>query len=130
VETSSVLRKNTRVSLLYYGEENPTLYDTITAKVRLHTTENETYSVGNGCFVRAFPAEYVESDMKVTGTTETAVDRWLHRVRLALHMVGVPALGRTESSILSAVCFGERAYLDAQAVEAFRVSGLSHLLVV
>lgn len=130
VETSSVLRQNTRVSLLYYGEENPTLYDTITAKVRLHTTENETYSVGNGCFVRAFPAEYIESDMQVTGTTETAVDRWMHRVRLALHMVGVPALGRTESAILSAVCFGERTYLDAEAVEAFRVSGLSHLLVV
>ena len=130
VETSSVLRKNTRVSLLYYGEENPTLYDTITAKVRLHTTENETYSVGNGCFVRAFPAEYIESDMQVTGTTETAVDRWMHRVRLALHMVGVPALGRTESAILSAVCFGERTYLDAEAVETFRVSGLSHLLVV
>lgn len=130
VETSSVLRENTRVSLLYYGEENPTLYAAITAKVRLYATENDTYSMGHGCFVRAFPVEYIESDMQVTGTTETAVDRWMHRVRLSLQMVSVPVLGRTESAVLSAVCFGECAYLDAATVEAFRVSGLSHLLVV
>ena len=130
VETSSVLRKNTRVSLLYYGEENPALYATISAKVRLYTAESDTYSIGQGCFVRAFPAEYIESDMQVTGTTETAIDRWIHRVRLSLHAVGARVLGRTESAVLSAVCFGERAYLDTATVDAFRVSGLSHLLVV
>ena len=130
VESSSVLRENTRVALLYYGEENPTLYATITAKVRLHTTENDTYSMGNGCFVRAFPAEYIESDMKVTGTTETVLDRWMHRVRLSLQTVSSSVLNPTESAVLSAVCFGERAYLDTKTAEAFRVSGLSHLLVV
>ena len=130
VETSSVLRKNTRVSLLYYGEENPTLYATITAKVRLHSTEGDTYSAGNGCFVRAFPAQYLETDMVVTGTTETAAQSWMHRVRLSLQLVSTRVLGRTESSILSAVCFGGRTYLDDATTEDFRVSGLSHLLVV
>lgn len=130
VETSSVLRKNTRVSLLYYGEENPTLYATITAKVRLHATEGDTYGAGNGCFVRAFPAEYIESEMKVTGTTETAPERWMHRVRLSLQLVSTHVLGRTESAVVSAVCFGERTYLDEETSEDFRVSGLSHLLVV
>lgn len=130
VQSSSVLRENTRVSLLYYGEEKPTLYDTIIAKVRLHATEGDDYSVGNGCFVRAFPAEYLESDMAVTSTTETVLDRWMHQVRLSLQSVSFRVLGPTESAILSAVCFGERAYLEDAAVEAFRVSGLSHLLVV
>jgi len=129
VTSSAVLREHTRVSLLYYGEENPTLYATVTAKVRLYADEGG-YATAQGAFVRAFPVDYAEEDMAVLGTTETAAHRFMQRVRQALLAPSRSALGTAESGILAAVCFGERSFLDAATTAAFRDSGLSHLLVV
>lgn len=130
VTSSSLLPSGTYVQLVYYGEETPTLYATITAKVRLHAEERGSYFSSQGAVARAFPQNYAESDMTVTGTTETAAHRLTDRVRSSLLTTCMSSLGDTEGAILAAVCFGERSFLDDTTSAAFQGSGLSHLLVV
>ena len=131
VVDSTVLRPNTRVALLCDGEEGPTLYATVTAHVRLYAADGERNAyAAQGAFVRAFPAAYSDRDLHVVGSTETAMHRWMHDLRLALCTACRGGAGAVEGDVLAAVCFGERSYLDAPTTEAFRVSGLNHLLVV
>ena len=131
VTDSTLLRKQTRIVLLCNGDEKPALYATVVAKVRLYAVEDEqSYYASQGAFVRAFPADYAEDDLVVIGSTETVAHRWMHRVRMSLLAPCRETLGNTESAVLAAVCFGERSFLDTATEEAFRGSGLSHLLVV
>lgn len=131
VTDSTLLREGARVALLCDGEETPSLYATVTARVRLYAVEDEqSYYASQGVLVRAYAATFADEDIAVLDSDEPAAYRWLHRLRMALVAPCRTALGQTESSVLSAVCFGERAFLSTATEDAFRGSGLSHLLVV
>lgn len=131
VTDSALLRRGTRVVLLCDGEEKPTRYAMVKARVRLYAVEDEqSYYASRGAFVRAYAASYPDRDITILDSAEPTVYRWLCRLRLALVTPCRKALGQTESSILAAVCFGERTFLSTSTEEAFRGSGLSHLLVV
>lgn len=131
VTESALLRRNTRVVLLCDGEENPTLYATVEATVRLYAGEGEqNYYASQGVFVRAYAASYADRDIVIGSSEESAVYRFIHRLRIRLIAPCRQALGESESAVLAAVCFGERTFLEDAAEATFRDSGLSHLLVV
>ena len=131
VTESSLLRPGTRIVLLCDGEESPELYDTVAATVRLYAVEDEqSYYAAQGVYVRAYAAGFADRDIAIRASTAPTLYRWFSRLRRALISPCRKALGETEGSILAAVCFGERAFLSTATEEAFRGSGLSHLLVV
>lgn len=131
VTDSAFLRQGTRVVLLCDGEEKPTRYATVQARVRLYAVEDaQSYFASQGAFVRAYAATFADKDIKILDSAQPTLYRWLYRLRLALVTPCRKALGQPESSILAAVCFGERTFLSSSTEEAFRGSGLSHLLVV
>lgn len=107
------------------------MYDVVTARVRLYAVEDEqSYYAAQGVYVRAYAASYPDRDMRIGGGDQPAAYRLLHRLRQTLVAPCRKALAQTESSILAAVCYGERTFLSDATEDAFRGSGLSHLLVV
>ena len=131
VTASTRLRTGARVMLLCDGEDRPRLGSAVSAAVRLRTVErNQTYYASHGVFVCAFPDDYAMTDLTVEpGASSPLVSLRLRIRRGLLREVG-RALGAEESSILAALCFGDRDFLSEETAAAFQGSGLSHLLVV
>ena len=131
ITDSALLRHGTRVVLLCDGLETPALYDVVTARVQLYAVEDEqSYYAAQGVYVRAYAASYPDEDIRIGGGDQPVAYRVLHRLRQVLVAPCRKALEQTESSILAAVCYGERTFLSDATEDAFRGSGLSHLLVV
>lgn len=131
VTDSAVLRRGTRVMLLCNGEDTPSLGGTVTVAVELFAVEeNQLYYASQGAFVCAFAQGGADTAFTVTdrGLSPSADGRrqLVHALTAACRRF----LDEEQSSIVSAVCFGERSFLSDTTVAAFRGSGLGHLLVV
>lgn len=129
VTHSRYLPSGSRVMLYCPDDQSLSQDDTITAQVELLTiTDSQIYYASHLAFVCAFPLDG-EGHLQVTGPAapRTSV---IEQVRRAL--VGVPrtTLPTQESGLLSALCFGETAFLSDSVSAAFRGSGLGHILVV
>lgn len=131
VTTSSRLRSGTPVMLQCSGDEKPRLGGTVTARVRLYAVEeNQQYYAAQGAFVCAFPEGDPDTAVIVTETgLSPSSDRRMAVLR-ALTAASRRYLSEEESSVLVAMCFGQRNFLSDETMAAFRGSGLSHLLVV
>lgn len=131
VTDSALLRRGTRVMLLCNGQESPRLGGVVTAEVEMFAYEDHrTYYAAQGAFVCAFAAGDEDEVIRVTERgVAPLVDLRLRAVR-ALMAAPRRYLADAESSVLAAMCFGERRFLDERLAAAFQGSGLSHLLVV
>lgn len=131
VTDSALLRRDTRVMLWWDGEESPRLGSTVTAEVEwLAFEDNRTYYAAQGAFVCAFPRNYDAMSIRTaTGGMASLADL---RLRVVRTLMAAPRryLADAESSVLAAMCFGERRFLDDRLATTFQGSGLSHLLVV
>lgn len=130
VEVTDAIRLPTgaRVSL-YCAEGNSlALHDTLTATV---TLEAVTYSRANlyakGVYLCAFP-----TDKWGATVTQTGVDAppWADRLRGWFDTRLREVLPGEEGDLLAALCLGDRRAVSDAVDDAFRHSGLSHLLVV
>lgn len=131
VTASTRLRVGTQVMLQCDGDDRPRLGAAVTAAVRLRTVEdNQTYYASLGVFVCAFPDDNVMRQIEISPDGETPLSSLGLRLRRALLRWPRRELSDRESSIVAALCFGERDFLSAATVAAFQGSGLSHLLVV
>ena len=131
VTRSAVLRPGSSVMLQWGGEDVPRIGGTVTASVRLYAVkENQRFYTSRGAFVCAFPDGYEDTAFTVTASGRSPSSDGRLRVMRALTAAPRRYLGGEESAILTAMCFGERAFLAEDTVAAFRGSGLGHLLVV
>lgn len=132
VTASAHLRPGTKVALYGSADEMPALYDTVTARVRLYAAQRDQHHVAaRGVYVYAFLDTYGEDAMRVTSPSSAFLpSSALRNTRFALVGVLRRWLQPEVSGVLAALCFGERRYVSAAVQEAFRGSGLSHLLVV
>lgn len=131
VTHSSVMRPGTRVMLLCNGEEAPRVGGTVTAAVELFAVaDNQTYYASRGAFVCAFA--WGDEDTAIRVVEDGLSPSSDVRLRVVRALIAAPRryLGDTQSSIVAALCFGERSFLSADTTAAFQGSGLSHLLVV
>ena len=131
VTASTRLRRGTQVMLWCTGEEAPRVGSALTATVELFAVEkNQHYYASRGAFVYAFPYGDADAAVAVATRGESAASDVRLRVLRVLTAAPRRHLGLRESSIVAALCFGERSFLSDDTVAAFQGSGLSHLLVV
>ena len=128
IAASRHLPVGSRVMLYCLEEDLPLVGDTVTANVELKTVkDNQTYYASRLAFVCAFPDDE-EGSLQVVHAHQR--EGFLQRTRTALVREVRQAMPTRESGVLTALCFGDRAFLHDQDADAFRHSGLSHLLVV
>ena len=123
---SDYLPKGSLVMITVSDEAVPALYDTITQRTELvPIKDSQTYYAAHGAFACGFAVD--DHATVIHHDTEVSV---IKRCRTALVGVVRAALPADESGVLSALCFGQRDYVNPADESAFRGSGLSHLLVV
>lgn len=131
VTASSHLRRGTLVMMLCNGDDRPYLGSSIAASVRLRTVaDNQSYYASRGAFVCAFPEGYDRTAVTVTQRGSAPLATLRQGMRRYLMTAAHRVLGAEESSIVAALCFGDRDFLSEETVSAFQGSGLGHLLVV
>lgn len=116
----------TRVSLFLPEAMTPRLWDTVTTRVTLSDRTLSGYLPGRGVHLFALPVEYGETCADVSDGTDPIAAQWSERLLSALRRV----LPGEEGDVLAALCLGRDEGLSQTVREAFRGSGLSHLLVV
>ena len=129
ITRSRYLPKGSRVMLYCPDDQSLSTNDVIAAQAELLAVkDNQTYYASHLAFVCAFPLDG-EGHLQVTvpAAPKAAV---IEEVRAALARVPRVALPTRESGLLTALCFGETAFLSDTETAAFRGSGLSHILVV
>ena len=118
----------TRLSLYCVPGTEPALYDTIAAEVSLQEVPaNTTYARSRCIFLYAFPQGEWGSSAQVI--EDSRLPR-LYALRLYFDRILRQTLPGDEGALLSALCLGQRHAVSAATNDAFRYSGLSHLLVV
>ena len=128
ITDSTRLPVGTRVSL-YCGEGvSFAPHDTITASVTLETvTYSRTNLYSKGVYLCAFPTDKWGATVTLTGT---ATPPWALRLRGWFDTQLRQVLPAEEGDLLAALCLGDRRAVSDAVDDAFRNSGLSHLLVV
>ena len=141
--TSGDLKAGTR--LLYgmtWEDEPPAIGDTVTGTVWLSRSEHtpsEPMSYirdkASGVYLMAW--ESAEGAVSVTPSDPTADRGWveslsdrLRQVRESVNEALTAGLPDDVRTLVSAICLGRRSGLESTVVDAFRKSGVSHLLVV
>ena len=115
-----------RLSLYYVPGSEPLLYDTVTATVLLKKADT-TYRRSEQVFLYAFPQG--EWDASAT-VTDGAPAPLTHRISQRFGNILKQTLPGEEGELLAALCLGQRQNVTEAVTDAFRNSGLSHLLVV
>ena len=115
-----------RLSLYYVPGSEPLLYDTVTATVLLKKADT-TYRRSEQVFLYAFPQG--EWDASAT-VTDGAPAPLTHRISQRFGNILKQTLPGEEGELLAALCLGQRQEVTTAVTDAFRNSGLSHLLVV
>ncbi len=118
--------------LLYVGEAiAPKPYETVRSEVRLKPLYASQYSRrADGIYLLAYPTAYGEESVQLSAETESAWERLFYELRQRLSARIRQVLPGDTGALLSAICLGERSDLSAEISDAFRRSGLTHLLVV
>jgi len=93
-------------------------------------SETQTQYRADGVFLLAVPTGYDENSITVTDDAGYALSGMLLPLRRTLLSRLREALPGEEGALLAAICLGDKTGLSDQMTEAFRRSGLSHLLVV
>ena len=119
------LPKGTRLTLYCLPESAPQRYDTVAADVILSTAADSRY--GDRVFLHAFPVGGWDASAEVIADGEPS---GLYAVRLYFDRILRRTLPQEEGDLLAALCLGQRDTLSPTIDDAFRQSGLSHLLVV
>ncbi len=128
VLTAQRVPTGTRLSLYCVTGTEPGLYDTIAAEVSLQEVPAATaYTRSHRIFLYAFPQGEWGTSAQVTD--DSHLPR-LYALRLYFDRILRQTLSGDEGALLSALCLGQRQAVSAATDDAFRYSGLSHLLVV
>lgn len=115
-----------RLSLYCTPGSEPLLYDTVTATVTLAKADT-AYRRSEQVFLYAFPqGEWGASATVIDGEQPPLTYRLSQRFSRTLQQT----LPGEEGELLAALCLGRRQEVTAAVTDAFRNSGLSHLLVV
>lgn len=126
VTDASLLPAGTRVGLYCPDSVMPRVGDRLTAKVELSRLTYSTASrYAGGVYLYAFPLERGDEPL-----TDRETVSLLGRLRDRLTRALTDTLPATESGVLSALCLGRGDAAPDTVTDAFRRSGLSHLLVV
>lgn len=116
----------TCVALFLPEELTPQRWDTVTARVTLSAEAQSGYLWGRGVYLYAFPTQYDDTGVVIAPGTVPVTARWSEGLDAALRRV----LPGEEGAVLAALCLGRAESPPDAVTEAFRGSGLSHLLVV
>lgn len=128
VTDSDRIPAGTRLSLYCAPGSEPLLYDTVCGTVTLkEVPRSSAYRRSQRTFLYAFPTGEWNAAVRVVGHPSPPS---LYALREYLDSILRQALPGDEGALLSALCLGNRYAVSAAATQAFRNSGLSHLLVV
>ena len=119
--------------LLYCSDISaPDRYETVTARVRLEALyPTQASRRAEGIFLRAYPADYGEESVRITGFVERLpLSHSLQPLQRRLTATLRGVLPGDEGALLAALCLGDRSSLSQRVTAAFRGSGVTHLLVV
>lgn len=125
VQQADRIPVGTRLSLYCAPGHEPQRDDVVEATVYLEAANPTQYA--DRVFLRAFPQGDWDAATTVVGRNDPAP---LYELRLYFDDVLRHSLPEQESDLLSALCLGQRGAVSADVDDAFRYSGLSHLLVV
>ncbi len=120
---------NTRVLLYCNDRCAPKLYETVSSSVQFSLSA-ASYRA-NGIVLVAFPTAYDEEAVLNTGERiRRPITHYLQPLRDYFAQVLRRYLPGDEGALLAALCLGQKHGLPTEIEEAFRGSGLAHLLVV
>lgn len=116
--------------LLYASDLSaPSLGDTVQAPVRLQAlSATQAYRRADGIFLAAYATGYDEDSVRVLSSGEVGGRLTIWRQSLVERLTRY--LPGQEGALLAAICLGDTGGLSDEVDEAFRASGLTHLLVV
>lgn len=121
------LPAGSRLALYFVPGSEPTLYDTVTAHVSLKAVPSDAaYRRSDRVFLYAFP----EGEWNASATITDHAPPRLYTLRRHFDRILRHTLPDKEGALLSALCLGQRTAVSTATEDAFRYSGLSHLLVV
>ncbi len=118
-------------TMLLYANDlaAPTVGETVQAAVTVEAlSAQQQYWRSEGIFVCAYPNGYDENALQIL--EKAATSNWLSRCQQRLTAAIDSRLPLQEGAVLTAICFGQRQGLSEEVQDAFRTSGLIHLLVV
>ena len=115
-----------RLSLYCPPGSEPVLYDTISATVTLKKTDT-AYRRSERVFLYAFPQGGWDASATITGDATMPLP---YRISQWFGTILKQTLPGEEGELLAALCLGQRQNVTEAVTDAFRNSGLSHLLVV
>lgn len=129
ITDSHLLRPHTRVMLCNVSDGAPAIHDVVTAKVEMFASK-EQYDNAQGVFVRAFADDDPNESVTITDQVTKPLYDTVENLRLALMAAPRRILDDQDSAVLTALCFGETAFLSDATTAAYQGSGLSHILVI
>lgn len=134
VEVVSAMRLPAGTTIQLYCPDvvAPELLDEVEVQVQYRAlNSDQVYYRAGGVLLLAYPTEYGEEALQVRASGGARPWRqWLQSLRDTLVNKLSQCLPGDEGSLLAAVCFGERGGLSRHIQEAFRLTGLSHLLAI
>ena len=131
VTAAEKLLADSRV-LLYVGEAvAPKLYETVHGEVRFKPLYPSQYSRrADGVYLLAYPTAYGEESIQLSAETAPLWEWRFYTLRQALSSRILNVLSEDTGALLAGICLGDLRGISASISDAFRHSGLTHLLVV
>lgn len=130
VSKAQLVPVGTKVGLFCDAEYAPTVGDIATAAVVLYTPEERSVTISQKD-VFLFAEVVDEDEQNVTFTSPNRVPPWDSGYwRNRLYRALTAYLPGTEGAMVAALCLGVREHLPQAVTDAFRGSGLAHLLAV
>ena len=131
VTDGELLPRNTNILLYCSDLVAPSLYDEVTATVEYRSLyDSQLYHRANDVYLQAFPTTFGENCVLSHPLDNTDWVTALRPLRSKLTRSVTSMLTGDEGGLLAAVCFGDKSRLSYPVTDAFRASGLSHLLAV
>ncbi|MBQ5841353.1 MAG: ComEC/Rec2 family competence protein [Clostridia bacterium] len=131
VTAAEKLPEDSRV-LLYVGEAiAPKLYETVHGEVRFKPLYPSQYSRrADGIYLLAYPTAYGEQSVVLSAEASPLREQWFAALRQGLSARILQVLTGDTGALLTGICLGDLRGLSPAVSDAFRHSGLTHLLVV
>lgn len=131
VTAGELLPRNTNVLLYCSDLVAPSLYDEVTATVEYRSLyDSQLYHHANDVYLQAFPTTFDENCVRSHPSGNSGWVTALRPLRTKLTRSVTSMLTGNEGGLVAAVCFGDKSRLSYDVTDAFRASGLSHLLAV
>ncbi len=131
VTEARLLPTGSRVLLYVSDLAAPQPYETVFCRVRLQKLYPSQYiRRADGIYLLAYPIAYGEDSVQTAEESRRPWDYPFTALRRRLAVSLREALPGHDGALLAGICLGEVGGLSAETYEAFRRSGLTHLLVV